>query len=280
VPDFIGFDSSYEKAEMVLFGAPFDGTVSFRPGARFAPEAIRKDSWGLETYSPYQDEDLETYGLSDAGDLELPFGNTAKALDMIERHVRSIVRDGKIPFMVGGEHLVTYPAVKALREKHEDICVVHFDAHADLRDEYLGEKLSHATVMRRVWETIGDGRIYQYGIRSGLRGEFEWAKRHTFLRKFSLEGFNEDCRAIGDRPVYLTVDMDVLDPSAFPGTGTPEPGGISFNELLGAIDSAGGLNVVGADVVELSPHYDQSGISTAAACKTIREMTLAILRKK
>jgi len=280
VPDFIGFDSSYEKAEMVLFGAPFDGTVSFRPGARFAPEEIRKDSWGLETYSPYQDDDLEFYGLSDAGDLELPFGNREKALDMIESRVRSIVNDGKIPFMVGGEHLVSYPAVKALRERHEKLCVVHFDAHADLRDDYLGERLSHATVMRRVWEIVGDGRIYQYGIRSGLREEFEWAGKHTFLRKFSLERFRGDFAEIGQRPVYMSVDLDVLDPSAFPGTGTPEPGGISFAELLDALVSACGLNVVGADVVELSPHYDHSGISTAAACKTIREMTLSILRKK
>jgi agmatinase len=280
VADFIGFDSSFEKAEIVLFGAPFDGTVSFRPGARFAPEAIRKDSWGLETYSPYLDEDLQSYELHDAGDLDLPFGNTARVLNMIENYVDGIVKDGKIPLMMGGEHLVTYPAVKAVCKRHEDLCIIHFDAHADLRTDYMEEYLSHATVMRRVWESVGDERIFQYGIRSGLREEFQWAKEHTFLRMFALESIQDDLKIIGDKPVYVTIDMDVLDPSVFPGTGTPEPGGISFKELLDALRLIRHLNVVGADVVELSPHYDSSGISTAAACKTIREMVLAIVEKK
>lgn len=278
--DFIGFDSSFENAKIIMFGAPFDGTVSFRPGARFAPEAIRKDSWGLETYSPYLDEDLEPYELHDAGDLDLPFGNTARVLDTIENYVDAIVKNGKIPLMIGGEHLVTYPAVKAVCKRHENLCIIHFDAHADLRTEYMGESLSHATVMRRVWESVGDERIFQYGIRSGLREEFQWAKEHTFIRMFSLGSIKDDLKIIGDKPVYVTIDMDVLDPSVFPGTGTPEPGGVSFKELLDALSLIRHLNVVGADVVELSPHYDSSGISTAAACKTIREMVLAIAGKK
>lgn len=277
--DFMGFDAPYEKSEMVLFGAPFDGTVSFRPGTRFAPEAVRRDSWGIETYSPYLDDDLEAYSLHDAGDLDLPFGNTARVLDLIEKKVGQILEDEKIPFMVGGEHLVTYPAVKAVFKKHKELCILHFDAHTDLRADYLGETLSHATVMRRIWEITGDDRIFQYGIRSGLREEFEWARTHTFLRRFSLQNLAEDLKAIGDKPVYVTVDMDVLDPSVFPGTGTPEPGGVSFNELLEALGLMRRLNVVGADVVELSPPYDPSGISIAATCKVIRELVLASLNK-
>lgn len=276
--DFIGFDASRREAELVLFGVPFDGTVSFRPGTRFGPEVMRGESWGLETYSPYLHADLESFRLHDGGDLELPFGNTGRVLELIEERVRGIVGDGKIPLMLGGEHLATYPAVKAVLERHPDLCVIHFDAHADLREDYLGERLSHATVMRRVWELLGDGRIFQHGIRSGLQSEFAWAGAgHTLLRPFSLDCLTADLQAVGDRPVYVSVDLDVLDPSVFPGTGTPEPGGVSFKELLEALKLLRGLRVVGADVMEFSPPYDPSGISAAAACKTVRELVLAIL---
>ncbi|WBW98183.1 agmatinase [Oceanirhabdus sp. W0125-5] len=277
IMSFIGFDSEFEESQIVLFGAPYDGTVSFRPGTRFAPEVIRKDSYGLETYSPYHDDDLEEYSLFDSGDIEFPFGNRDKTLSMIEERTREIVSTGKIPFMVGGEHLVTYPAVKAVTEKYEDLVVIHFDAHADLREDYLGEKLSHATVIRRVWDMIGDKNIYQFGIRSGTREEFKWAEEHVYMRKFDLKGIEEAIEMIGDRPVYVTIDLDVLDPSIFAGTGTPEPGGVSYKELQEAIIKLKKLNIVGSDVVELSPQYDVSGVSTAVACKVIRELVLSIL---
>lgn len=274
ITTFIGFDSEYKNSKIVVFGAPFDGTTSFRPGTRFAPAAMRTESYGLETYSPYLDMDLADTKVFDAGDLELPFGNTQKALDLIKEFTQSIVKENKIPVMIGGEHLVTLPVVEAVYEKYKDLYVLHFDAHADVREEYMGEKLSHASVIKRIWDFVGDNKIYQFGIRSGERQEFEWAKKHTKLTKFNCNGFDEAVEAIGGKPVYVTIDLDVLDPSVMPGTGTPEPGGISFNDMMDIIGKLKKLNIVGADVVELSPHYDSSGASTAVACKILRELVL------
>ena len=273
---FMGYTTPYETSKIVLFGAPFDGTTSFRPGTRFAPTAIRPDSYGLETYSPYLDLDLEDYALCDIGDIDLPFGNTQKALDLIEETARTLLNAGKKPLMVGGEHLVTLPIIKALSSHYPNLHILHFDAHTDLREDYLGEKLSHASVIRRAWEIVGDNHIYQFGIRSGLKAEFEWAKQHTFLHPFNLAGLKEAIDTLKGQPVYLTIDLDVLDPSVFPGTGTPEPGGISMTTLLEGLMLLKDLPLVGADVVELSPHYDASGISTAAACKIIREVSLLL----
>ncbi len=273
---FIGCETSFAKSRTVLFGAPFDGTVTFRPGSRFGPAQMRPDSYGLETYSPYQDADLEDAAVHDAGDLDLPFGQTEHALAKIEACAAHIVESGKRPLMLGGEHLVTLPALRAVRRRFPELYVLHFDAHTDLRPDYLGEPLSHATVMRRVWDEVGDGRVFQYGIRSGLKEEFDWAKKHTLLHPFDLNGLTEARAAIGRRPVYVTVDLDVLDPSVFPGTGTPEPGGVTFNDLLKAICDLQGLNIQGADVVELAPHYDASGVSTAVACKIVRELAIAM----
>lgn len=276
VVTFIGCDKDYEEADVVLFGAPFDGTVSFRPGTRFAPAIIRNDSYGLETYSPYQEKDLEDYKIFDGGDLEFPFGNTKQVLDIIEDFTNNIVNDNKIPVMIGGEHLVSYSPIKSLFLKYSDLHILHFDAHADLRDDYMGEKLSHATVMRRAWEFVGDNKIYQFGIRSGEKSEFEWAKDHVNMNKFNCNNIESTIEKIKGKPVYLSIDLDILDPSIFPGTGTIEPGGVTFNELLDAIKKISQLNIVGADVVELSPHYDNSGTSTAVACKVIREVMLAL----
>ncbi|MDD4832868.1 MAG: agmatinase [Clostridia bacterium] len=280
IVNFIGCDSEYDQADIVLFGAPFDGTTSFRPGTRFAPTAIRTDSNGIETYSPYCDRDLIDSNIFDNGDLEFPFGNPAAVIDLIENKVSQILVDGKIPFMIGGEHLVTLGAIKAQSKKYPDLHIIHLDAHTDLRDEYLGEKLSHANIMRRAWELVGDNKIYQFGIRSGEKAEFEFAKKHNFIQKFNLDGFSEIVEKLKGKPVYFTLDLDVLDPSVFCGTGTPEAGGVTFKELLTAVMLLNKLNVVGCDVNELSPHYDQSGASTAVACKIIREILLQIRRKK
>ena len=273
---FIGFDTPYDKADLVLFGAPFDGTTSFRPGTRFAPHVIRTDSYGLETYSPYLDLDLEDYALADIGDVDLPFGNPQKALTMIKETIQEIVLSHKKPLMIGGEHLVTLPAIEVFKAHYDDLHVIHFDAHTDLRNDYLGEKLSHATVLRRAWDLLGDNRIFQFGIRSGTKEEFVWAKTHTYLHPFNTEGLKETVEKLKGKSVYLTIDLDVLDPSVFSGTGTPEPGGITMTELLAALIMMKGLNFVGADVVELSPHYDTSGVSTAVACKVIREVSLLL----
>ncbi|MGN0353231.1 MAG: agmatinase [Roseburia sp.] len=279
VETFIACDAEYEDASLVLFGAPFDSTTSYRPGARFGSSAIRHESYGLETYSPYQDLDLEDYSVFDSGDLELCFGSSELALQDIESHTAQILADGKLPLMLGGEHLVTLGAVRAVLKKYPDLHIIHFDAHADLRDDYLGVSLSHACVLRRCHDLIGDGRIHQFCIRSGERAEFQFAKEHTDMHKFSFEGLEEVVKGLGNTPVYFTIDLDCLDPSAFPGTGTPEAGGVSFPELLSAIQAVSKSNVVGVDINELAPMLDTSGASTALACKVVRELMLALLHK-
>lgn len=274
---FLCCDSDYEEAGVVLFGAPFDSTTSYRPGTRFGSAAIRRESYGLESFSPYQERDLLDCRIFDSGDIELPFGNPTRALSMIEERAATILQDGKLPFLTGGEHLVTLGAFSAVYDRYPDVHILHFDAHADLRQEYLGSELSHACVLRRCWEKTGDGRIHQFGIRSGDRDEFLWGKDHVETHRFTLDTLEETVARLGDVPVYLTVDLDVLDPSVFPGTGTPEPGGVSFDELRRAVTLVcSWAHVVGCDVNELSPPYDPSGISTAAACKIVREMLLAL----
>lgn len=274
---FLCCDSDYEEAGVVLFGAPFDSTTSYRPGTRFGSAAIRRESYGLESFSPYQERDLLDCRIFDSGDIELPFGNPTRALSMIEERAATILQDGKLPFLTGGEHLVTLGAFSAVYDRYPDVHILHFDAHADLRQEYLGSELSHACVLRRCWEKTGNGRIHQFGIRSGDRDEFLWGKDHVETHRFTLDTLEETVARLGDVPVYLTVDLDVLDPSVFPGTGTPEPGGVSFDELRRAVTLVcSRAHVVGCDVNELSPPYDPSGISTAAACKIVREMLLAL----
>lgn len=278
IETFIGCDADYNDADIVIFGAPFDSTTSFRPGTRFASKAMRGDSYGLETYSPYLDRDLEDISVFDSGDLELCIGSSALALDQIAERAATILDDGKIPFMIGGEHLVTLGSFREVYKRYPDVHVVHFDAHTDLRQEYLGVELSHACVLRRCHDLTGDGKIHQFGIRSGERAEFRWAAEgHTDLHKHSFDGLEQSLAAIGDSPVYFTIDLDVLDPSVFPGTGTPEPGGVTFLQLIEAIRKVcDSCNIVGCDVNELSPSYDQSGVSTATACKVVREFLLSI----
>lgn len=280
VETFIGCDAEYEDAAIVLYGAPFDSTTSYRPGARFGCSAMRHESFGLETYSVYQDKDLTDYAVFDSGDIELCFGSAEKALEDIETRAETILSDGKLPLLIGGEHLVTLGAVRAVAKKHPDLHIIHFDAHADLRDDYLGAKLSHACVLRRCHDILGDGRIHQFCIRSGEREEFRFAKAHTDMHPLSFDGLTETVAALksANVPVYFTIDLDCLDSGVFPGTGTPEAGGVSFKELLSAILKVSELNIVGADVNELAPMLDASGASTATACKVLRELMLALLK--
>ncbi len=277
-PTMLAVQSPYRDAKIVLFGAPYDGTTSYRPGTRFGPPAIRRESYGLETYSPQQDADLEGAPVHDLGDLDLPFGGPEIPLSIIRETTEEVVSDGKIPVMVGGEHLVTLGAVEALTRRYPDLHILHFDAHTDLREDYVGQRLSHATVLRRCHDMLGDGRIFQLGIRSGLKEEFLFGREgHVWQHLFDLAERQTAIDLLRGHPVYVTIDLDVLDPSVFPGTGTPEPGGVSFQALAQSIALLRGLQLVGADLVELSPPYDPSGISTAAAGKLLRELLLVIL---
>lgn len=278
IENFIGCDSDYEEADIVLFGAPFDSTTSFRPGARFGASAMRHESFGLETYSPYQDKDLADCKVFDSGDLELCFGSAEMALRKISRRTSDILDDGKTPVLIGGEHLVTLGAVREVKKRYPNLHIIHFDAHADLRDDYLGAQLSHACVMRRCHELLGDGRIHQFCIRSGEKSEFKFAKEHTDMHLFDFTGLDKLVEELKEKeiPVYFTIDLDCLDPSAFPGTGTPEAGGVTFAQLLEAVLKVCRTNVVAADVNELAPMLDTSGVSTATACKLLRELILAL----
>ena len=267
--NWMGQNPDYTTSSIVMLGLPFDGTVSYRPGSRFAPEQIRLASWGLEEYSPYFDKHLEDCNFHDAGDLEFPLGNTVKSLDLIEKNVREIYNDGKKVFGIGGEHLVTLPEIKALSEFYKDLAIVHFDAHTDLREEYLGETLSHSSVMRHAGNIIGFENIKQIGIRSGLKEEFELMKKYNT----QVYDYSElDC--LKKKNIFITVDLDVLDTSIMPGTGTPECGGLKFNDLIGWFKYLSHFNIIGADVVELAPDYDLSGVSTVVAAKVIRELLM------
>ncbi len=240
---------------------------------------MREDSWAIESYSPYLDRDLEDINLFDYGNLELPHGDKMKALEIIEEVVDKIVKANKIPIMMGGEHLVTYAPIKSLSKKYSNLHIIHFDAHTDLREDYLGEAYSHATVLRRIFDLLGVGKLNQFCIRSGLKAEFEWAKINSNLEKFTYKTLESCVKRLKNEPVYITIDLDVFDPSIFSGTGTPEPGGINFHQMLEIIGILSNLeNVVGLDVVELSPKHDASGVSTVVACKTLRELILATIK--
>ncbi len=263
----------FDIAEWIMVGIPYDGTCSYRPGTRFGPEMIRLASWGIETYSPVFDKDFEEVKFFDAGELDLPFGNRAKTLSIIKNTAKEVYAADKKWFGIGGEHLVTLPSFEACFEKYNDIAVVHFDAHADLRDNYMGEKLSHATVIRRISDFVGLESIVQVGIRSGPKFEFDLIKKYNILAK-DINDFSQKLEKIKNRPVYLTIDLDVLDPSVFCGTGTPEPDGFSFTGLINYLKKMTGLNIAGIDVVEFSPHYDLSGVSAVVAAKLIRNLFL------
>jgi len=275
--DFMGSQGNFEEAQVIILGVPLEVTVSFRPGTRFGPQYIRSNSYGIEEYSIDQDRHLEEISYYDAGDLALPLGNLGESLNLIKKAAAIVFRSRKRPFFMGGEHLVSLPLIEAAHAVYPDLAVVHFDAHADLRDDYLGQHLSHATVMRRVSEDIGPENLFQFGIRSGSREEVAFArsKTHTVFNRV-LEPLIDFSHSFNpQRPLYVSIDVDVLDPAFAPGTGTPEPGGISASELLQAVRALHGLNIVGADLVEVSPPNDLHGVTSVLGAKIIREALLS-----
>lgn len=277
---FILSSDQYETAQAVIYGMPMDFTVSFRPGSRFGPGRIREASVGLEEYSPYLDKSLEEIQYFDAGDLLLPFGNAERSLTIIGDYVRQIIQDGKFPLGLGGEHLVSWPVIQELATVYPDLAIIHIDAHADLRTDYEGEPLSHATPIRKAAELLSGKNVYQFGIRSGSREEFAYAREHIHFYPFEvLEPLKKVLPELAGRPVYVTIDIDVLDPAFAPGTGTAEAGGIDSKELLGAIHAIArsDVRVAGADLVEVAPAYDPTEQTAITASKLIREMLLGFI---
>jgi agmatinase len=275
---FIKSHPNFEESQVVLYGMPMDWTVSYRPGSRFGPARIREVSVGLEEYSAYLDRELEDIRYYDAGDIPLPFGNPQKSIDIIEDFVDQVLAAGKFPLGMGGEHLVSWPVMKAVYKKYPDLAIIHFDAHTDLREEYEGEPLSHSTPIRKIAEHIGPSNVYSFGIRSGMKEEFEWAKQNGMhISTFEvLEPLKEILPTLAGRPVYVTIDIDVLDPAHAPGTGTVDCGGITSKELLASIHAIARseVNVIGGDLVEVAPIYDPSEQTANTASKLIREMLL------
>ncbi len=274
--NYLGADKNFADSNIVLLGLPFDGTSSYLPGSRFAPNAIRQASQALETYSPYQGQDIESLALTDVGDIELPLNNTEKVLTLIKNTAHDLLKNGKRIISLGGEHLVSLPVVEAYYDYFPDLRVIQLDAHADLRDDYLDEKLSHATVMRRIADKIGFDNLFQAGIRSGDEAEWTLGATLPHFHPYNLDAWDDYLAAIAEHPIYLTLDLDILDPGCLPGTGTPEPGGIDFNTLLDALLKLKDHNLVGADIVELNPHNDQSGCSAITAAKLVRELALLV----
>ncbi|GEL09072.1 agmatinase [Salisediminibacterium halotolerans] len=275
---FIMADKSYDDAAVVLFGMPMDWTASFRPGSRFGPNRIREASIGLEEYSLDLDRHLEDVPVHDRGDMLLPFGNAARSIEMIGAWADQLFADGKWPIGLGGEHLVSWPLIRSAAAHFNDLAVIHIDAHADLREEYEGEVLSHSTPIRKTCERIGPENVYSFGIRSGMQEEFAYAKRSGMTMHVHdvLEPLQSVLPELAGRPVYVTIDIDVLDPAFAPGTGTPEAGGISSRELLASIReiARSKVNVIGCDLVETLPAYDQAEITAVSASKCVREMLL------
>jgi len=274
---FISAKAPFKEAMAVILGCPYDGSASFRPGARFGPSAIRRASWGIETFSPYLQGDLTRCSIHDMGDLELPLGEKKISLGLIRKALDPILSKKKFPILLGGDHLITLPIVEAISRRHPDLHLVHIDAHTDLRKDYLGEALSHSTVMRKVVDHLGEGRLFQVGIRSGTEEEFTLARRWKSIVPNDSRSLKALAKRLKNLPVYVTLDLDVIDPGLLPGVGTPEPGGLTFQGVLALFKELQSLHVVGFDLVELTPDYDPTGISSVTASVLLREMILTFV---
>ena len=274
---YLSAKASFQESHAVILGCPFDGTASFRPGARFGPSAIRRASWGIETYSPYRKKDLRAVPVHDMGDLELPPGDKKKSFEWIRKALQEILRSKKIPILLGGDHLISLPIVEEVLKIYPDLHLLQIDAHADMREDYLGETLSHSTVMRKIIDSLGQRSLSQIGVRSGTEEEFRWAKKAKSIVSLNASSLRNLARRLKDKPVYLSLDLDVFDPSLLPGVGTPEPGGLTFQDFLSLLKPLESLHVIGFDIVELTPDYDPTQISSVTASVILREMILSFV---
>jgi len=278
--NYISASASFEKSSGVILGCPYDGSASFRPGARFGPSAIRRASWGIETFSPYFQKDLSQCSIHDMGDLELPLGEKKISLGLIRMALRKILSKKKFPILLGGDHLITLPIIEEILPIYPHLHLLQIDAHTDLREDYLGESLSHSTVMRKVVDHLGKGRLFQIGIRSGTEEEYKLARKMKSIVSIDSDSLSSMIKRLRNQSVYITLDLDVMDPSFLPGVGTPEPGGLTFQEFISLLKKLQTLHVIGFDMVELTPDYDPTQISSVTASVILREMILAFCFRK
>ena len=277
---FMGAQREIDQCRVSLLGVPYDGTCCFRPGARFGPSAIREDSYGIETYCPQLNLDLEDINFTDIGSLDVPLGDAKLTLDYIRDATDILLKKNLKPLIIGGEHSITSGVIKSLITNYPDLIMLQLDAHADLRDEWLGSKFSHACTMKRCLEILPSKKIFQIGIRSGTKSEFLEMNNSKRLIQHTLgknaKSLEEALKSFKGRPIYLTFDLDWFDPSIMPGTGTPEPGGYFWGDFAAIIDVIKSHNLIGADVVELSPKLDNTGISSILAAKVIRSLIMLL----
>ena len=272
---FMGSRREPAGCRVGLFGVPYDGTTSFRPGTRFGPAAIRDVSNGLETYCPQLDRDLEDLAFADLGAVDIPFGAPEPVLEAVRDSTQAVLNRGLRPLMLGGEHSITAGAVAAVAKRHPDLVLVQLDAHADLRDSWLGSHHSHACAMRRCLEVLPSQQLFQLSIRSGTRREFEELRSSGRLMA-DVEALATALEPLRGRPLYLTVDLDWFDPAVLPGTGTPEPGGYLWSDFAALVEVLRRHQLVAADVVELAPQLDPSGVSSVLAAKVTRSLLLLL----
>ena len=277
---FMGANRSTANCLIGMFGVPYDGTTSFRPGSRFGPSAIREVSTGLETYCPQLNLDLNDINYADLGSLEIPFGAPEPVIKLVYKASAKILRNGLKPLIIGGEHSISSGAVDATAQFHKDLILVQLDAHADLRKEWLGSQYNHACTMSKCLEKLPSKTLFQLGIRSGSREEFEELQSNNRLilhtKNNPAENLKKVLAPFVGKPIYLSIDLDWFDPSVLPGTGTPEPGGYTWDDFATVIDVLREHQVVAADIVELAPQLDPLGMSSIFAAKVTRSILLLL----
>ncbi len=277
---FMSAQRGIDQCRVSLLGVPYDGTCCFRPGARFGPSAVREDSYGIETYCPQLNLDLEDINFADLGSLDVPLGDAKLTLDYIKDATDILLKNNLKPLIIGGEHSITSAVIKSIITNYPELIMIQLDAHADLRDEWLGSKFSHACTMKRCLDILPSKKIFQIGIRSGTKSEFLEMNNSQRLIQHTLgenaKSLEEALKSFKGRPIYLTFDLDWFDPSIMPGTGTPEPGGYFWRDFAAIIDVIKSHNLIGADVVELSPKLDNTGISSILAAKVIRSLIMLL----
>ncbi|WP_269611749.1 agmatinase [Prochlorococcus marinus] len=277
---FMAAQRGIDQCRVSLLGVPYDGTCCFRPGARFGPSAVREDSYGIETYCPQLNLDLEDIKFADVGSLDVPIGDAKLTLDYIRDAIDILLKKNLKPLIIGGEHSITSGVIKSIVTHYPELIMLQLDAHADLRDEWLGSQFSHACTMKRCLEILPSNKIFQIGIRSGTKSEFLEMHNTKRLIQHTLganaKSLEEALKSFKGTPIYLTFDLDWFDPSIMPGTGTPEPGGYFWGDFAAIIDVIKSHNLIGADVVELSPKLDNTGISSILAAKVIRSLIMLL----
>ncbi|BBL86144.1 agmatinase, putative (chromatophore) [Paulinella micropora] len=271
---YMGAQYDPRNASIGLFSVAYDGTTSFRPGARFGPSAIRDVSTGIETYDPQLDLDLENTKFTDFGSVCIPAGAPKPVIQEVYNAASTIIGQGLKPLMLGGEHSITSGALAAIVHRYPNVVLIQLDAHADLRKEWMGNSYSHACAMRRCLDILPTNQLLQIDIRSGSKEEFFELKNEK--RLVSLSDSQSIIRSFRGKPIYLTIDLDWFDPSIMSGTGTPEPGGFFWKDFALLVDELRYHSLVGADIVELSPLLDPTGCSSILAAKVTRSVLLLL----